>query len=51
MCIACPYCNVGSEIPTDLLGRKGLSLKSATCGHPCFQVAVVDEIDLADCLA
>lgn len=34
-----------------MLGRKGRSLKCATCGLSWFQAAVVDEIDLADVLA
>jgi predicted Zn finger-like uncharacterized protein len=51
MRITCPNCTAGFEIPTELLGRKGRSLKCATCGHSWFQAAVVDEIDLADVLA
>ncbi|MEQ8508711.1 MAG: DUF3426 domain-containing protein [Rhodospirillaceae bacterium] len=51
MRITCPNCTAGFEIPTQLLGRKGRSLKCATCGHSWFQAAVVDEIDLADVLA
>lgn len=51
MRITCPNCTAGFEIPTELLGRKGRSLKCATCGHSWFQAAIVDEIDLADVLA
>ncbi len=51
MRITCPNCTAGFEIPTELLGRKGRSLKCATCGHSWFQAAVIDEIDLADVLA
>ena len=51
MRITCPNCTAGFEIPTELLGRKGRSLKCATCGHSWFQAAVVDEIDLGDVLA
>lgn len=51
MRITCPNCTAGFEIPTQLLGRKGRSLKCAKCGHSWFQAAVVDEIDLADVFA
>lgn len=51
MRITCPNCTAGFEIPTELLGRKGRSLKCATCGHSWFQAAIVDEIDLADVIA
>ncbi len=48
MRITCPNCTSGFDIPTELLGRRGRTLKCATCGHGWFQAAVVDEIDLAD---
>jgi predicted Zn finger-like uncharacterized protein len=51
MRITCPNCTAGFEIPTELLGRKGRSVKCATCGHSWFQAAVIDEIDLVDVLA
>ncbi|MFL2771283.1 MAG: zinc-ribbon domain-containing protein, partial [Rhodospirillaceae bacterium] len=51
MRITCPNCTAGFEIPTALLGKKGRSLKCATCSHAWFQTAVVDEIDLAEVLA
>ena len=50
MRITYPNCTAGFEIPTELLGRKGRSLKCATCGHSWFQAAIVDEIDLGDIL-
>ncbi|MDG2320225.1 MAG: DUF3426 domain-containing protein [Rhodospirillaceae bacterium] len=51
MRITCPNCTAGFEIPTELLGRKGRSVKCATCGHSWFQAAVIDEIGLVDVLA
>jgi predicted Zn finger-like uncharacterized protein len=48
MRITCPNCTAGFDIPSELLGRRGRTLKCATCGHGWFQSAVVDEIDLAD---
>ena len=51
MRITCPNCTAGFEIPTELLGRKGRSVKCATCGHSWFQAAVIDEIELVDVLA
>ncbi len=51
MLITRPNCTAGFEIPTELIGRKGRSLKCATCGHSWFQSAVVEEIELADVMA
>jgi predicted Zn finger-like uncharacterized protein len=48
MRITCPNCTSGFDIPTELLGRRGRTLKCATCGHGWFQAAVVNEIDLAE---
>ena len=41
MRITCQNCIAGYKIPTELLGRKGRSVKCARCGHSWFQPAPV----------
>src|SRR5262245_38023787 len=48
MRITCPNCTASFEIPSELLGRKGRSLKCASCGHSWYQTPQVETIDLAE---
>ena len=48
MRITCPNCTAHFEIPSELLGRKGRSLKCASCGHSWYQTPQVETIDLAE---
>ncbi|MBL8631361.1 MAG: zinc-ribbon domain-containing protein [Rhodospirillaceae bacterium] len=48
MRITCPNCTAHFEIPTELLGKKGRSLKCASCGHSWYQTAQVETLDIAD---
>ena len=48
MRITCPNCTASFEIPTELLGKKGRSLKCASCGHSWYQTPHVETIDLAE---
>lgn len=48
MRITCPNCTAHFEIPAELLGRKGRSLKCAICGHSWYQTPQVETIDLAE---
>lgn len=48
MRITCPNCTAHFEIPTELLGKKGRSLKCASCGHSWYQTSQVETLDIAD---
>ena len=48
MRITCPNCTAHFEIPAESLGKKGRSLKCASCGHSWYQTAAVETLDIAD---
>jgi predicted Zn finger-like uncharacterized protein len=47
MRITCPSCSSSFEIPSALLGKKGRTLKCASCVHSWYQVAQVEAVDRA----
>ena len=48
MRITCPNCTAHFEVPPEVLGKKGRSLKCASCSHSWYQTAQVETLDIAD---